>query len=338
MIVCGHGGVLLSGGLHHACQEWGRPDRHDTTTNRPITFNTLDNLGEVTQVSLYDGDGVTINTVNGVPQPPASSLLQSQTDYRYDDQGRVFASAICDPDGTLVTSTASFYDANGDVIETVDGDSNYTTSTYDGAGRLIASASYTYDAGRNTLTSSSSNAYDGDGNLTQTTDGDGNYTGDSYDGIGRLLSTASYTYNAGSHTYTLASSSSTLYDDAANSIRTTDGDGNYTIDSYDPLGQLLNSASYNAGSNTLVSSTRYVYDGDGNVVRTTDGMGNYMVYTYDLLDQLSSSHLQRGQNAGQQHVLHPRPGRRPASDHGWRRQLHRQHLRRTRKPPDNGDL
>ena len=156
-----------------------------------------------------------------------------------------------------MTSTNYFYDGNGELIKTVDGVDNYTTSSYDGAGRLLTTASYTYNASSltYTLASSSSNTYDGDGNITQTTDGDGNYTAYTYDGIGRLLATASYTYNAGSDTYTLASSSSTLYDDAANSIRTTDGDGNYTIDSYDPLGQVLTSASYNAGSNTPVSST-----------------------------------------------------------------------------------
>ncbi len=59
----------------------------DTTTNRPITFATLDNLDEVTQVRLYDGNGVTISTVSGVPQPPSASLLQSRTDISYDDQG-----------------------------------------------------------------------------------------------------------------------------------------------------------------------------------------------------------------------------------------------------------
>src|SRR5260370_294845 len=34
----------------------------DTTTHRPITFNTFDNLDEVTQTQQYDGDGVTITS------------------------------------------------------------------------------------------------------------------------------------------------------------------------------------------------------------------------------------------------------------------------------------
>src|SRR5208337_62972 len=43
----------------------------DTTTHRPIIYDTLDNLGEVTAEGQYDGDGVTITSTNGVPNPPS---------------------------------------------------------------------------------------------------------------------------------------------------------------------------------------------------------------------------------------------------------------------------
>src|SRR5262249_48705015 len=62
----------------------------DTTTHRPITYQVLDNLGEVTTLQRYDGDGVPITSSSGVPQAPSSSLLRAQTTYAYDDQGRVY--------------------------------------------------------------------------------------------------------------------------------------------------------------------------------------------------------------------------------------------------------
>ena len=43
----------------------------DTTTHRPIFVYTLDNLGEVTVDSQYDGDGVTLST--SAPDPPCSA-------------------------------------------------------------------------------------------------------------------------------------------------------------------------------------------------------------------------------------------------------------------------
>ena len=49
----------------------------DSTTGRPIVFNTLDNLGEVTAVSEYDGDGVALSTT-----PPAASLLRAYDRHR----------------------------------------------------------------------------------------------------------------------------------------------------------------------------------------------------------------------------------------------------------------
>ncbi|WP_406694559.1 hypothetical protein V5E97_26160 [Singulisphaera sp. Ch08] len=50
-----------------------------TAVNRPITFMTLDNLGQVTAHEVFDGDGVSIADSNsdGVPDKPSSSLLRA---------------------------------------------------------------------------------------------------------------------------------------------------------------------------------------------------------------------------------------------------------------------
>src|SRR5205085_195704 len=47
-----------------------------TDVHRPIVYSTYDNLGEVTSVRSYDGDGVTVTTSGGVPVAPESSLLR----------------------------------------------------------------------------------------------------------------------------------------------------------------------------------------------------------------------------------------------------------------------
>jgi hypothetical protein len=54
-------------------------------------YYTLDNLGERTAADRYDGDGVTITSTNGVPNPPISSLLRTHINDFYDDQGRVIS-------------------------------------------------------------------------------------------------------------------------------------------------------------------------------------------------------------------------------------------------------
>jgi hypothetical protein len=62
----------------------------DTTTHRPISYTTYDNLNEATKVQSFDGDTVTLSYSSGVPQAPSASLLRAQTKTSYDDQGRVY--------------------------------------------------------------------------------------------------------------------------------------------------------------------------------------------------------------------------------------------------------
>jgi YD repeat-containing protein len=73
-----------------AASKAGVQGTEDTSTHRPILYYDLDNLGEVTATSQYDGDGVTITTSNGVPNKPSSSLLRAYATAAYDDEGRVY--------------------------------------------------------------------------------------------------------------------------------------------------------------------------------------------------------------------------------------------------------
>src|SRR5438876_5347851 len=59
-------------------------------THRPILYTMYDNLDEAVVQQQYDGDGVTISSSNGVPQPPNANLLRARSTAAYDDQGRVY--------------------------------------------------------------------------------------------------------------------------------------------------------------------------------------------------------------------------------------------------------
>jgi RHS repeat-associated protein len=164
----------------------------DTTTHRPITYTTLDNLGEAVTQQQYDGDTVTLTTSNGVPQPPSASLLRAQTNYSYDDQGRVYQAQLysVDPGTGAVSSTAlttnAWFNHRGLQIKESDPGGLVTKKSYDGAGRLIVT--YTTDGSgdaapgqpnnwANAGTVSTTNnvltqvetSYDGDGNTILTT-------------------------------------------------------------------------------------------------------------------------------------------------------------------------
>jgi len=155
-------------------------------THRPIFYDTYDNLSEVTSVSRYDGDGVTIQTVNGVPQPPAASLLRAYSTTEYDDQERVYQTNTysVDPTKGAVSSgsltTNYYYDHRGDQIAESDPGGLWTKDVYDGAGRLVTG--YTTDGGSSTswaeadgvtndiVLEQTDTVYDGDGNAIETID------------------------------------------------------------------------------------------------------------------------------------------------------------------------
>jgi RHS repeat-associated protein len=155
-------------------------------THRPITYVTYDNLNEATQVQQYDGDGVSISTVNGVPQAPSASLLRAQMVTSYDDQGRVYQTQVYDVNpttGAVSTSALTnneYYDHRGDVIAESALGGLWSKSQFDGAGRDVMDST-TDGAGGVTWVAASSVAndtvleqtqtvYDADGNPIETID------------------------------------------------------------------------------------------------------------------------------------------------------------------------
>jgi len=163
----------------------------DTTTHRPIIYNTFDNLNEVTQVQRYDGDGVTITSTNGVPNAPSASLLRAQTKLSYDDQGRVYNTQVYSVDpstgsvSTNALSTQVWYDHRGEVIKKSSPGGEVDKSQFDGAGR--ETVSYVSDGGGDTTWTDATNvtgdnvlsqvetSYDKDGNALLVTDRERNH-------------------------------------------------------------------------------------------------------------------------------------------------------------------
>ena|GEM_PF-2414997 len=123
----------------------------DNLTHRPILYNVYDNLDEVITQQQYDGDGVTISSTNGVPQPPSANLLRAQSSAAYDNQGRVYQTQtfLVDQSSGAVSSSALttniWYDHRGDVIETAEPGGLVYKSQFDGAGR--ETVSYVTDGG-----------------------------------------------------------------------------------------------------------------------------------------------------------------------------------------------
>jgi YD repeat-containing protein len=110
-------------------------------THRPILYYQLDNLGNVFSIQQYDGDGVTITSTAGVPNPPSASLLRAQTTTEFDEQGRVYQTNTYSVDQTAGTvsanslTTNTWYDHRGDVIKTSRPGGLVTKMVTDGAGR-----------------------------------------------------------------------------------------------------------------------------------------------------------------------------------------------------------
>jgi YD repeat-containing protein len=158
----------------------------DTTTHRPIVFNTYDNLGEVTQTQQYDGDGVTITVSGGQPQAPSASLLRAQDNFLYDEQQRIYQTQVFDvnPSTGVVSSTAlttNYYrDHRGDLIATSAPGGLWSKSQFDGAGRDVMDST-TDGAGGTTWATAGSitndtvleqvqTVYDTDNNVIETID------------------------------------------------------------------------------------------------------------------------------------------------------------------------
>ncbi len=167
-------------------------DESSAPLNRPITYDWLDNLGQVQAEYVYAGDGVSLadiqggaDATTGMPGNTDADDLRAVTSYATDALGRQYQStqywvdqgtglgSLTDglPAGVNTEVTSTFFDPNGNVITvtlpdpTTSGVSDGPTTryTYDGLGRTVTIASPApNNSGDPVMTTL---GYDGDSNV-----------------------------------------------------------------------------------------------------------------------------------------------------------------------------
>ena len=266
-----------------------------------ITYNTLDNLGEVTEARIYDATQPNTQIVmgaDGVPQPPANaSALRAETTTLYDNQGQAYCTRVfsVNPISGAVNSanyleTDIYHDGRGDVVATLAPGGLLTTASFDGAGRVTLQASGNASGTPGiigTVVQSVATQYDGDCNpifvTTKQLNPDGTtywttYVANWYNAQDQVTTTANYGASTSQRPPTppTVSTSTVLvtgdqYDAGGFLSMTTDTAGMQTTYSNDWLGrpvtEVVNSAA--TGLSTLSTLTTSTYDGLGRKIVAT---------------------------------------------------------------------
>ncbi len=213
------------------------------------------------------------------------------------------------------------YDKNGNVIKTIDPineqdaaetKNSITESKYDGVGNLIEVRMIDSETNAVNITKYE---YDMLGNVTK------QYTGLSSDNDNDYVLTE-YEYDQylrpiSSHDSTGYVSGTTEYDINGNVIRSTDPNGNITVNTYDDLDRLTRSVKTDSNGNSSVTTsyqfdrlgrtisssvgnatTTYEYDKLGRVVSETDSNGTFKGYFYEGISDYISRAI-----TGQRHLL-----------------------------------
>jgi YD repeat-containing protein len=293
-VTSGTSGAFAIDGL----SDWLELDPSGETSdgvNRPIVYDTLDNLGETTAEYVYAGNGLTLASLNnnGVPSSSYSGDLRAESTTDYDAQWRVYETDVDSVDqstgavnsGVSAEVSTMLYDADGNVTSMTDPLGNVTEYVYDGADRETEEIdAQVYDS----LTASNVNpttvtSYDGDGNVLTVTDPNGNVTTYTYDAAGREVSELDP--NPTNGTASGGPLTTYAYDAAGNVSSVTDPLSHTTDYDYDALGrqtEVMQPTIYDIVTASNVNSTTLTaYDGNTNVLSVTDPNGNETDYAYD---------------------------------------------------------
>ena len=280
----------------------GQSTSYHYDANYQIT-TTIDAQSRLVVSNLYDSQGhVTTQYTQGDTnkmwkiywsgwQTTEFNPAGGETDYVYDDQGRL--TAVVDP---LNYETDTYYDGQNHIVETVSPLSEVNQFVYDGNNNLIQKIDplgftnqFAYDNQNNLIRSIeprgnvSTFGYNSQFSLTGSTNGAGDYVNYSYTTSGALEGTlASRTDSGGATSYNYDSYgqlSSITYPGSLGSERFTnssfgditshaDARGFVTTFSYNNCRQLTNSV---APTNLV---TKIMYDAVGNAASATDRRGN----------------------------------------------------------------
>ena len=223
------------------------PDETPTYLNdNPRTFTEYDNLGQVLAEINERGN---------------------QTEYRYDDAGRLIETIFADdtPDDLSDNPrNKSEYDAAGRLLKEIDALNRVTEFIYDELGRVVETH---FADGTKVET-----IYDSVGRRVASIDQAGNKTEYEYDELGRLTDVVQFLEEDGE---TQEIRTEYEYDELGRLIVQEDAQDNRTIYEYDNLGRRT-AVILPEGQR---SST--IYDAVGNVLSSTDFNGETTTYQYD---------------------------------------------------------
>jgi RHS repeat-associated protein len=233
-----------------------------------------------TTTSSYSSIGELLSQVSPDGNVAGASPSAYTTTYAYNPLEEL--TSTTNPLGAASTTA---YDADGNVVKTVDADGNATTYSYDLDNELTAT---TEPNGTVEKT-----GYDQDGNVVSQTDGAGDVTTYAYNALDRGVST----------TDPLGHSTTYSYDPEGNLITEGDPSGQTTTNGYDADNELTSihysdstpsvSYSYDSlGQRTQMvdgtGTTAYSYDSLGRLTQVTDGAGSTVGYGYNLAGNLTS--------------------------------------------------
>jgi YD repeat-containing protein len=242
-----------------------------------LTETTYDEAGHVIQTVAY-------STPTPVAKRAAGTVAQLRPAESWDDQ-----------------TTTYFYDAQGRVMGTLDGESYFTRYLYNDSTHTVSTTRYALklddraDSSWATLTGLTSGTpgqttvtrFDANGNKILVTNAEGTQTRNTFDALGRLVQTDEAFGSADLRTRTAS------YDGFGELIRSVDGEGKATTYTYDVEGRET------SRTDPLGQTTWSVYDADGQLRFTVVGepdasgalnrQGEVTQYTYDAFGDVAQT-------------------------------------------------
>jgi RHS repeat-associated protein len=173
------------------------------------------------------------------------------------------------PNSSLSRTTATAYDAVGNVVSVTDPRGTITSFAYDALNRLTT----TIAAFGTTIAATTVGAYDAVGNVLSFTDPNNLITSYAYDALNRQTTTIA------AYGTSIAATTATAYDALDNVTKVTNPRGYATLYAYDALNRLTTI------TDALSNVATLGYDPVGNVIRQTDANGHATQYAYDPLNR-----------------------------------------------------
>ncbi|MCL2332888.1 MAG: DNRLRE domain-containing protein [Actinomycetia bacterium] len=231
----------------------GTPDGVTTTVQYDANgqeIKSTDDLTSVVSNTTYDASGNVVTS---------STTGQPTENTTYDISGNATSETSIDSAGTVLDSTESDYDLDGNVI----------SSTESASGKPAVTTTYTYDLAGNLLSTqmggqqATTNTYNVRGEMLSTTDFDAVTTLYTYDEAGNQISEKVGTDNPTTKTY----------DSASRITRQVNPDGTQIDYSYDILSRVSEQKESKAG--TVLKDTTTTYDSAGRVSKGSESVSGY---------------------------------------------------------------